>query len=156
MFLLVILCLAVAHAQTFPYVSFMWNTIPNHGYVNLSQVGSDSSSGSDSDSVQCITDLSTCCTITEGSHRGDWYFPDGTRLPFPSPGSGDIYESREYKRVDLRRINNANSPVGIYRCDIPTNAVHDDTDTSVRDTIYMGVYTSSGGKFLASRKILFM
>ncbi|CAI8046731.1 hypothetical protein GBAR_LOCUS25838, partial [Geodia barretti] len=42
-------------------------------------VGND---GSGSDSVQCHTDLSTCCSGTEGSHRGDWYFPDETRLPF--------------------------------------------------------------------------
>ncbi|CAI8038512.1 hypothetical protein GBAR_LOCUS21472, partial [Geodia barretti] len=40
---------------------------------------------------------------------------------------------------------NANSPTGIYRCDIPTVAVHDDTDISVRDTVYVGLYTASGG-----------
>ena len=78
------------------------------------------------DSVQCITDLSTCCSGAEGSHRGDWYFSDGTRLPIPS--SGDIFESRGSLRVDLCRRNNANSPVGIYRCGIATVAVHDDGD----------------------------
>ena len=36
---------------------------------------------SGSDSVQCITDLSTCCSGAQGNHCGDWYFPDGTRLP---------------------------------------------------------------------------
>ena len=40
----------------------------------------DETSGSDS--VQCLTDLSTCCSGNEGPHRGDWYFPDGIRLPF--------------------------------------------------------------------------
>ena len=47
----------------------------------------------------------------------------------------------------LGHRNNPTSPVGIYRCDIPTNAVHDDDDTSVRDTVYVGLYTASGGKF---------
>ena len=40
-------------------------------------------------------------------------------------GSSDIYEHREAQRVDLRR-NSATSPTGLYRCDIPTIAVHDD------------------------------
>ena len=133
--------LVEVHCQTAPYVSFMGNTVPNHGYVDLGQVG-DVISGSDS--VQCHTDLTTCCSNTEGVDRGDWYFPDGTRLPFFSHG-GDIYENRVVQRVDLRRENNANSPVGIYRCDIPTEVVHSDGDISMRDTVYVGLYTASGG-----------
>ena len=145
MFLLVILCLAVVHAQTFPYVSFLGDIIPNHGYVDLIEVGSNDDS---SDSVQCITDLSTCCSNTEGDHRGDWYFPDGTRLGF----TGDIFEGRGPQRVVLRRINNANSPVGIYRCDIQTEAVHHETNTSVRDTLYVGLYNASEGMFYSFTK----
>ena len=75
-------------------LSFMGQTLANHSYVDITTVGE-----SDSDSVQCITDLSTCCSGTQGIHRGDWYFPDGDRLPF----SGDIYENRGAQRVDLRR-----------------------------------------------------
>ena len=131
--------LVEVHCQTAPYVTFMGNTVPNHGYVDLGQVGNDYRDGSDS--VQCITDLSTCCASSQGIHRGDWYFPDGTRLPF----FGDIDENRVAQRVDLRRENNANSPVGIYHCDIATEAVHSDGDNSVRDTVYVGLYTASGG-----------
>ena len=71
---------------------------------------------SSSDSVQCITvtDLGTCCGNTDGPHRGDGYFPDGTRLWF-SHGPGDIFQSRGSERVALRRRNNANSRVGLYR-----------------------------------------
>ena len=123
----------VGSQQTFPYVSFMDQTLANHSYVNLSLVGSDS--------VQCHTDLSTCCSDPQGSHRGDWYFPNGTRLPFP--GGGDIYEHRVAQKVDLRRRNGATSPVGIYRCETATIAVHDDND---RDTVYVGLYPTSGGK----------
>ena len=128
--------LVEVHCQTAPYVSFMGQTLSNHGYVDLSQVGDDSS-----DSVQCITDLHTCCTNVDGPHRGDWYFPDGTRLGF----SGNTYENRGPQRVNIRRRNNAYSPVGIYRCDIPTNDVHDDSSSSLRDTVYVGLYTASGG-----------
>ena len=98
-----------------------------------------------SDSVQCQTDLSTCCSGPHGPHRGDWYFPNATRLPFP--GFGDIFESRVALRVDLRRNSHANSLVGIYRCDIATIVVHNDTDRSVRATVYVGLYTGNGGVF---------
>ena len=140
---LMLFCWSVGevYCQTFPYVSFMSQTLANHSYVDLSLVGS---AGSGSDSVQCITDLYTCCTGSDGPYRGDWYFPDGGRLPFS--GRGDIFEQREAHRVDLRRNTNPTSPVGIYRCDIPTNAVHDDDDNSVRDTVYVGLYTASGGQ----------
>ena len=100
--------------------------------------------------VQCHTDLSTC---GQGPHRGDWYFPNGSRLGFSGgttrlPFSGDIYEARRTQRVDLRRSNNANSPVGIYCCDIPTIAVNDRIGyNSVRATVYVGLYTASGGMF---------
>ena len=132
--------------QTFPYVSFMGQNLPDHSYVDLSTVGSASSGG---DSVQCHTDLSTCCSGRQGPYRGDWYFPDGTRLSF----SGVMYESRGAQRVSLRRTT-ATGPTGIYRCDIATYAVHDDTDISVRDTVYVGLYVGRGGKHSPWLKLL--
>ena len=137
--LLLSLFWSVVCSQTFPYVSFLGQTLANHSYVDLSLVGT-----SGSDSVQCHTDLTTCCTSYRGPHHGDWYFPNGTRLQFSGNG-GDIFESRGAQRVDLRRSNRATSPVGIYRCDIPTNVVHDDIDISVRATVYVGLYTGNGG-----------
>ena len=80
--------------QTYPYVSFMNETLANHSYVNLSTVGNDDLPHYyyeyQGDNVLCLTDLNTCCSGSQGPHRGDWYFPDGTRLPFSSP----IYEKR--------------------------------------------------------------
>ena len=118
------------------HMSFNGTTLANHSYVNLSLVGDDSS-----DSVHCHTDLSTCCSGSQGFYRGDWYFPNGTRLPF----SGDVvHESRGAQTVDLRHKSQGES--GIYRCDIATNAVHDDTDISVRDTVYVGLYYIDEGE----------
>ena len=125
--------------QTFPYVSFMGQTLADHSYVDMSHVGLGS------DAVYCHTDLTTCCSGAQGQHRGDWYFPNGDRLPFPD-ASPPIFESRTAERVGLRRINNAVGPTGIYRCDIPTNAVHHAMDNSVRVSVYVGLYTSTGGK----------
>ena len=138
--LLFLLSLVEVHCQlTFPYVSFMDQTLVNHSYVDLSIVGYSSDG---SNSVQCHTDLSTCCSGSQGSHRGDWYFSNGTILPF----SGDMYKVRGAQRVDLRR-NTATGPTGIYRCGIATNAVHDDTDNSLRDTVYVGLYTTGEGSY---------
>ena len=133
------LVVSVVNSQTFPHVSFMGKTLANHSYVNIRN------DFSGSDSVQCITDLTTCCKGTDGPHRGDWYFPDGTRLPFS--GDGDIYEQRESQRVHLRRRNSAKfSPVGIYHCSIPTNVVHDG-DIAVRETVHVGLYSTGGGNY---------
>ena len=71
----------------------MGETLPNHAFVNLSLVGN---ADDGSDSVQCHTDLSTCCSGAQGADRGDWYFPSAVRLGFPS-GSGYIYEARGAK-----------------------------------------------------------
>ena len=122
----------VSFQQTFPYVSFMGQTLANHSYVDLSLVGDDY------DSVQCHTDMSTCCSGAQGAHRGDWYFPNGDRLQF-SDRYGNIFERRTAQRVDLHRSNSATSPVGIYRCTI---AVH---YKSLRERVYLGLYTSTSG-----------
>ena len=138
---LLLLFLVEVHCQqTFPYVSFMGQALVNHSYVDLSTVGS---AGDNRDSVVCHTDLSTCCSGSQGSHPGDWYFPDGTRLPFAGR-SVPIGEGRGAQVAVIRRTT-ATGPTGIYRCDIPTNAVHDDTDIiSVRDTVYVRLYVSGG------------
>ena len=132
--------LVEVHCQTAPYVFFMNQTLDNNSYVDINDVGRPDASGGEG--VQCITDLSTCCSGTQGGHRGDWFFPDGTRLPNPAVAV-DTFQSRGDQRVELHRNSNAISPVGIYHCSIPTNA-----DSSVRVTLYVGLYTASGGIYV--------
>ena len=99
--------------------------------------------------MRCITDLNTCCSGGEGIHRGDWYFPGGDRLQIVSSGD-DSFERRGAQRVTLRRRNNAMGPSGIYRCEVPTVAVRDDIDLSVRETVYVGLYASGGNELINS------
>ena len=141
---LLLLLLVEVHSQTFPYVSFGLTgpALANHSYVDLSTVGSASD---DSDSVVCYTDLTTCCSGGQGIHRGNWYFPNGTVLPFSGNGV-PIYLGRAAQRVAIRHTSGATGPTGIYRCDIPTIAVHSDTDQSVGETVYVGLYPADGGK----------
>ena len=115
--------------------------------MDISQLGNNVSG---SDSVQCHTDLSTCCREQQGPHRGDWFPPNGgnNRLPFPNE-AGDIYEQRTDQKINLLHRNNANRPTGVYRCDISTVAVHDVnpqlTNNSLRETVYVGLYTMDTG-----------
>ena len=125
--------------QTFPYVSFNLTgpALANHSYVDLSTVGS---ALDNSNSVVCHTDLSTCCSGGQGSHRGEWSFPNGTVLPF----SGTIYLGRTDQIAVIRRTTDGTGPTGIYRCRIATIAVNNDTDESVGETLYVGLYPTDG------------
>ena len=127
--------LVEVHSQSVPYISFMGDTLPNHAYVNLSLVGNDDSG---SDSVQCHTDLDTCCTPSQGQDRGDWYHPDMTIVSL-SDELSDVYAVRGDKRVDLR-LRNSTAMSGIYRCDIAVNS----EDPSIQESVYVGLYTSGG------------
>ena len=119
--------------QAFPYVSLMGRPLANHSYVEISQI-----------SLQCHTDLKTCCSGEQGIHRGDWYFPNGNRLPFGGDPDDNIYQHRDNQRVDLRR-KRFTSPSGMYRCDIATVEVHDNTTTQLtRSRVYVGLYANGG------------
>ena len=62
-------------------------------------------------------------------------------------------ESRGAQSVVIHHTS-ATRPTGIYRCDIPTYAVHDVTDISVRATVYVGLYVGRGGKHSPWLKLL--
>ena len=128
----VCVCVHSLLAQTFPYVSFHRQNLANHSYVNISLVGQHYSG---SDSVQCHTDLSTCCSDQQGPHRGDWYFPNGTRLPFPN-NKLDIYENRSAQVVHIHRKSKIIP--GIYNCSIPT------IENNMGDNVYVGLYHDGG------------
>ena len=128
--------------EEYPHVSFNGMVLANHSYVNLLLVN-DTESGS----VQCHTDLNTCCRSISGIHRGDWFFPNGSVLGFSS-SDDDIVEVRGPERVDLRRRNNG-SASGIYHCSIPTNSIHNN-DNTLRDHVYVGLYDSGGQYILYS------
>lgn len=134
-------------SRAFPYISFMGQTLANNSYVELKFVGNDSNGYN---SLQCHTDLGTCCSRAQGSHRGDWYYPNGSRLQF----RGGFFEVRSDQVVILRKLTGIVMPSGIYRCDIPTAEVHDDSDGSVRESVYVGLY-SSGGRFIFTPVVCF-
>ena len=122
---------------TYPQVYFLNEKLTNNSYVNISRVGEHSSG---SNSVQCRTDLVTCCSVMQGEHRGDWFFPNRKRIGFEQ--FSDTYESRGAQRVDLRR--RGSQVRGIYRCDIPTS------NGTGRQSIYVGLYSNRGRLAIAN------
>ena len=129
--LLILSALVKVYTQTVPYVTFMGNSISNHSFVNLTTVGTDYNN-----TVKCHTDLCSCCSGAQGPHRGNWYFPNGNRLPF----SRNVYEGRGDRRVGLSYTGSGDTS-GIYRCDIETNTVNNNDGHA---TFYVGLYTVGG------------
>ena len=134
--LVLFLCVMVeVFSQTaVPYVRF-GNIFSNHSYVDLS--GAQTSSEK---TVQCHTDLTSCCSSLEGADRGDWFFPNGTTLRSNSSGDS-LYRSRTAQRVNLHCRKSVSITNGIYQCTIETNAVNNNAG---REKIYVGLYASGG------------
>ena len=106
-------------------------TYQNNSIVTLEEIGEHD------DPLLCITNLTTCCRRKNGFISGNWFFPNGTRVPSLSP-SEDFYRTREQMVVLLHRRRDGED--GIYRCVIPDSK-------NVTQSIYIGVYTASSGKW---------
>ena len=138
--IIVLLCfissVVKVYSQTVPRISFKNNNLPNHSYIDLTLVGNNEDG---SDSVQCHTDLRTCCSGAQGPDRGDWFFPNGVQLPFPYNTPSLVYQSRLAERVDIRVRGSPTLLNGVYHCDIETSATSDNN----RETFYVGLYQST-------------
>ena len=123
----------------YPHVCFMGQTLANHSYVDLSQVGI--STADPGNTVRCCTDLCTCCSNEQGDDRGGWFLPNGGSLSTSSYDYGMRYGDG---RVDVYRQHHS-MPQGIYRCDIETKAFHGDQITA-GESVFAGLYFSNEGK----------
>ena len=98
------------------------------------------------DALLCITNYTDCCrhpyTGDMESALGNWYFPNGSRVPSDTVNetSGeewDLYRTRGQMVVHLNRRSGGEE--GIYRCVIPDAM-------NVTQTKYIGVYSTSTGE----------
>ena len=84
----------------------------------------------------CVTNLTACCRPPYTGELGNWFFPNGTRVP--STGrQWDFHRIRGQMVVRMQRKRGGVE--GIYRCEIPDAK-------SVTQTIYIGVYSASTGE----------
>ena len=105
------------------YLSLSGKIIPNHGYVNISDIGSTTDTA-----LLCYTNLPP--PPGEADSGGDWFAPDGMVLG----------ESSEIERgpmvVKLRSVHNNE---GIYKCVVQDRNM-------INKTVYVGLYSSSSNK----------
>ena len=125
------------------YFSLDGIVIPNHGYVEISDIGS-----TDDSAFLCHTNFPP----PSGSPHsgGDWFAPDGTRVSgIDVPG---FTRTRGSMVVRLWRTS-GDPPEGIYQCTI-------DDATSTLQMVYIGLYNTGGGIYITTitrsfNKILF-
>ena len=109
--------------------------------------------GEGDDALLCITNLTACYQPNVNDTgkvvpaSGNWYFPNGTRVPSNKVNctSGEEWEFYSNKGQMVVRMNRRRGGVdGIYRCEIP------DAMNVTRQTIYIGVYSASTGEWSCS------
>ena len=103
-------------------VTFQGQTLPNHAYVNINDVGNNNDG---SDSVQCLTG--------SVSNRG-WIFPNGTTLP--ESNRNGLYQHKLENQTDLRR-NGSGTVSGMYGCEVRVGLE--------RRVFYVGLYAAERG-----------
>ena len=96
----------------------------NNSVIDLNLVGEgfEGAQITDGGALECHTDDTTCCRgidNLDGPGRGEWYYPDGTRVPPPPDvGPASIYRTRGHMVIRLNR-GFVTRPTGVYRCEIP-------------------------------------
>ena len=107
------------------YVTLNDNAVPNHGYVEMSDIGS-----TDISALNCHTNH------PDPHYRGDWISPDGTRV-----SSGTVPGFRITQSPTLvRLLRTSGTPQeGIYQCVVENN-------TAILQRVYVGLYNSGRGR----------
>ena len=118
--------LNLIHSIADVFLSLNGVVIPNHGYVNISDIGTDDAA-------------LLCHTTHPGIHEseGNWSAPDGTKI-FVN-GVPGFNRSRGPMVVRLNKISGTGQPEeGIYKC-----SIKEDEDAAPQD-IYVGLYHTAG------------
>ena len=113
------------------YLSLDGIVIPNHGYVEIGDIGSIS----DNKALLCHTNRPTN-GVNSG---GEWYVPDGNRVG-GTPAVPGFARSRGSMVVRLGE--SSGTPLeGIYRCEI------EDADETLQ-AVYVGLYNAGAGRVI--------
>ena len=104
-------------------VSLSLGTTPlvNNSVVVITDIGEAAAGASP---LICTTTFTPCCSTPPNRH-GEWYYPNGTRVPNNAAGQ-DFYRGRgDNGTVRLQRRNNAMSPLGTFYCELPLTSPSD-------------------------------
>ena len=111
-------------------------TYQNNGLVALEDIGEWSNA------LLCVTDKTACCQHPYTA-QGNWFFPNGTRVPSVVVNNTwwDFYRIRDQMIVFMNRRRGGVN--GIYRCEIPDAM-------NFTQAVYIGVYTANTGEWCES------
>ena len=135
-------------------LKFRGVTIPNDSYVDLNDImytapfsqglyaDLPSNTNPRDEALLCITDLVDCCAAPR-TMRGDWYFPDGSRVGFG--GSSPAFQANRgpneeingqtvYGSVRLYRRYSTPPERGRFHCELPSMA-----NPSVNQILYVNI-----------------
>ena len=105
--------------------------------------------GEGDDALLCRTNQTACCRPPYiGEMRpalGNWFFPNGSRVPSASGMNLDISRTRGQMVVSMN--HRRGGVEGIYRCEIP------DTFGFIQ-TLYIGVYSANTGEWYVYTPVL--
>ena len=110
-------------------------TLPNNSLVDFDVIPNLSGDGgaTDVNALNCRTDLEACCNM--GGQNlpapvGEWYYPNGTALPFDAGGA----TFRRNRGLMIVRLWRRDTPTerGRFRCELP-NA------QNVNQTVYVNI-----------------
>ena len=105
---------------------------PNNSVINIEAIGRNG------EALICQTNKRPCCG-TPPNRAGEWYYPNGARVPVEGTGSA-IYRDREDEgQVRLNRRNDVIHPIGVYRCKVPDAQ-------NINRSLYAGLIGSYGKK----------
>ena len=137
--------------SSFPGAGDVWFSLRNTTYQNNSIVILEDI-GEGDDALLCITNLTACYQPNVNDTgkvvpaSGNWYFPNGTRVPSNKVNctSGEEWEFYSNRgQMVVRMYRRRGGVEGIYCCVIPVAM-------NVIQTIYIGVYSASTGEWSCS------
>ena len=110
--------------------------------ILIADIGSDNTtnrSDSGSSLVCHTTNVNThCCNSASnpnGGSRGEWYFPNGTRL-LHTLNPTNFYRTRYDQQVRLNRVNNVMSPTGVFTCEVPNSTMNHTATITINECTY--------------------
>ena len=104
--------------------------LSNNSLINVDEIGVGVMS------LLCFTNKLDCCGESP-SRSGEWYFPNGSRVPLQNDGV--IYRDRGVSVVRLNWRSHPNPPIGVFQCQIP--------DMVKMKDIYVGIYPRNAGTY---------
>jgi hypothetical protein len=102
-----------SHTDYFAVVGLFLNgaLLSNSTLVLLGEIGDGIGA------LYCLTNRGMCCGTATGSDHGVWKFPNGTNVGEDT--TANIYMSRGFSSLLLKRRSSTMGPTGVYICEIP-------------------------------------